>query len=295
MTDLSDRVSRFGLKPEPELLAESARGDGLHCVLKIELAGRPLVLKVYGRKRDRLRDFLRDVGHRVLIGKTGMTPLARRRTVRETLALWRAHGFDVPATVDAPLPATVPPNHLLCEFVPGRLLHLVIADRSVPLAEKSRLLATLAREWSRRHALALALREPRLIQSHAFLGHVIHVAAGTRKDGGDSGERLVTFDFEVAWARRAAIPRLISLELAQQFDSLTKWAPREQFESLLASFVRAYPERPRLERMPADVRSGRLPLLAPITRLGLALRERGPGRKRAMLAAFEQALRETRT
>ncbi len=293
-----ERVQLHGL--DGELLARSDRGDGRHLVVKVELAGRPAVIKLYGRKRDWLRDVLRDLGHRWIVGKTGMTAAARCRTERETLELWRRHGFDVPALVepavlDATLPADLPPLRLVCEYVVGRELSDQIADPGEPLVEKERLLALLAREWSRRHTLAIAITEPRLIQAHAMLAHVIHVAA---RDGVGDGvghgtvERLVTHDFEVAWAKRSAVARLVSLEIAQLLDSLARAVPQEQLAPLVAAFVRGYPERARLARVGPDVRRGRLPLLGLVTRLGLLVRERGPGRKVAVLAHLEAALRE---
>ena len=259
-----------------ELLARSARGDGKHLVLKVELGGRPAVVKLYGRKRDWLRDWLRDVGQRLLVGKSGMTPAARCRTERETLALWRAHGCDVPAALELPLPPEVPPLRLVSEWIDGQLLFVPIRDPRVALAEKQRLLARLAAEWGRRHELALRLREPRLIQAHAMLGHVLWVAAGASGPG--SAERLVTFDFEVTWARRAASPRRVAHELMQLLESIAAFAPLDQIGPLIAAFVAAYPER------------GWLPRCNAFARACLWLRERGPRRKQAVFRHLEGAL-----
>ncbi len=281
-----ERVTLHGL--DGEVLARSARGDGRHLVLKISLHGVPAVLKLYGRKRDWLKDTLRDIGHRWLLGKTGMTARARWTTERETLALWRRHGFDVPAELQLPLPAAVPPMRLLSVFVPGKPLYLAIEHETLPLAEKERLIAWLAADWGRRHTLALQLVEPRLVQSHAMLAHVFHVAPGA--EAPDSAERLVTFDFEVAWARRSALPRLVSLEIAQLFDSIARWAPVDHIGPLIAAFARGYPDRARLARVVEDVQRGRLPLFAWISRLGLQLRERGPRRKLAVLHHLQAAL-----
>jgi len=85
---------------------------------------------------------------------------------------------------------------------------------------------------------------------------------------------------------------LVNLEIAQCLDSLARRTPPEQLGPLVAALVRSYPDRAGLARLPRDVRNGRLPLLAPIARLGLWWRERGPGRKIAMLALLEQALRD---
>lgn len=281
-----ERLALHGV--EGEVLARSRRGDGRHVVLRVVVSNRDAVLKLYGRKRGWLKDTLRDVGHRWLLGKTGMSPEARWRTETETLELWRRHGFDVPASLDAALPPAMPPLRLLSEWLPGRPLYLPIEDPFLAVAEKERLLERLAAEWERRHALAIELREPRLIQSHAMLAHVFHVAAGAAGPG--SAERLVTLDFEVAWARSSAVPRLASLEIAQLLDSIARWAPLEQVGPLIAAFVRGYPARERLVRVLDDARRGRLPLFSWLQRLALALRERGPRRKRAVLGHLERAL-----
>lgn len=270
-----------------EVLARSARGDGRHCVLKVELGGAPAVLKLYGRKRDWLKDALRSLGQRLVVGKTGMAPATRCRVERETLAVWRRHGFDVPAELALPLPAEVPPLRLLLEWLPGELFHVSIHRADGPLADKVRRLERLARESGRRHAVALAEREPRLVQAHATLVHVMVVPA---LDGGAAPERLVTFDFEVAWARRSSIPRLIGLELMQLLESIAAFAPLDQIAPLIRAFVAAYPERETMVRLAAAIRRGRLPWFAWFNRIGLQLRERGPRRKQAVLHHLEQAL-----
>jgi len=285
----SERVRLFGL--EGELLASSPRGDGRHCVLRIEHDGRPLVVKLYGRKRDAFKDKLRDLGHRWIVGKTGMEPATRMRTERETIELWHRHGFAVPKIVDVELPAETPPLRLVYEFVQGKIALGWFASGQIELAEKIRRLEGLARGWSRRHDLAIELSEPRLVQAHATLDHVILVP-GNPGDGSsmDFQDLFVTFDFEVAWARSSVLPRLVSLELAQHLDSLVRRAPRWHVEALFDAFARAYPDRERLERLPDDVRRGRLPFVTLLTRAGLALREGGPGRKLEALALLERAL-----
>ena len=289
-----EHVTLHGL--DGEVLARSARGDGRHLVLKVAIAGTPAVLKLYGRKRDWLRDALRGLGQRWFVGKTGMSPTARCTTERETLALWRRHGFDVPAALDLPLPAAVPPQRLLLEWLEGELLHRPIARRDVPLAEKVALLERLAADWGRRHVVALREREPRLIQAHAMLSHVFRVpatgAATNLSTNAATALRLVTFDFEVAWARRSALPRLISLEIAQLLESVAAWGPLEQLPALIAAFVNAYPDRAVIERLAVDVRRGPLPPFAWIHGIALQLRERGPRRKRSVLRHVETALKE---
>lgn len=285
MSPDAPRSRIFGF--EAEVLAQSRRGDGRHRVLKIELGGRPVVLKLFGRKRSVLRERLRDLGQRFIVGKTGMAPSVRCRTERETIELWRRHGFDVPALLDVELPPEVPHPRLAFEFVEGGLVTRYLASREVFPQHKRTLIERLAREWSRRHALAIRLREPRLIQAHAFFGHLIR---SPREPG--RPPRIVTFDFEVGWARRGAVARLASLEIAQYLESLHRWVRPEEFEPLLESFVRAYPDRARLARVAPDARRGKVPWLAPLSALARRVRggDRGARRLPEILAQFERVL-----
>jgi hypothetical protein len=232
----------FGL--EAEVLAQSRRGDGRHLVLKVERAGAPFVLKLYGRKRDWLRDFLRDLGQRFVVGKSGMKPERRRATERASLELWRSHGFDVPRVLDdVALPSEVPPLRLVLEWVPGRPMNDVLADVGVGVEAKRRLLAGCAAEWTRRHEKAIALREPRLLHAHAYFGHVL--VSGGR--GGSAGEmpRLVSLDFEVAWTR-GDVERLVARELAGFLRSLSKRAPAAELPALRDALVDGYAPRDRI-------------------------------------------------
>ncbi len=252
----------FGL--DAEVLAHSERGDGRHWVLKVELDGRPLVVKLYGRKRDWLRDFLRDVGQRFLVGKSGMTPAARMQTERATLELWHRHGFRVPRVLDATLPAEVPKLRLVLESIEGGTVRDLLADPRVPLMEKRRVTAQCVSEWTRRHELALRLREPGLIQVHATFGHVLR-----------SGDALVTFDFEVAWRRRD-VERLVEIELLGFLGSFGPWVAADQLDLLLETVVAGYSPRDRLAAVARSWRGRRSPAdAAVLERLARALERAG--------------------
>ena len=233
-----DVVALFGA--DATLLAESRRGDGRHLVIRARAAGRFHVFKLFGRKRSVLRESLRDFGQRVLVGKTGVLAARRAQIERKVLTLWRHEGFDVPHLQEGvALPAGVHQPVVVMEFVSERHLDQLLADPEVAVAEKERLLARLGREWARRHARAKELNEPLLIQVHASLDHVIHYA------GHDSGrgERLVTFDFEVAWTRRHPIARLAAWELAREHASLRRCAPHAQYAALRAALDHGYSGR----------------------------------------------------
>ena len=103
------------------------------------------------------------------------------------------------------------------------------------------------------------------VEPHATIAHVLF---SPRADG---SERVVTFDFEVAWGPRHSVKRLVSLELAQNLDSLARRASPWHLEALIAAIVRAYPDRSRLERLPKDVRRGHPREGGPTARLPAAL------------------------
>lgn len=289
-TDAAGEAPRnrlFGI--DGTVLARSARGDGRHFVLRARLGGRDVVVKLYGRKRGAARDFVRGVGQQWIVGKSGMAPAARAATERAVLAAWRAAGFDVPALQgDVVLPAEVVQPAVVMEFVPGRTLQAVVGDPRLALSEKERLLTRVAAEWARRHAVAIGRRDGRLVQAHAGLGHILHRPA---TEG--ASERLVTFDFEVCWARGADIERLACLEFAQYFEGLGRHAPREQRDALAAAIVRGYAELPRLRRVAAEIRRGPVPALWPLARLGLVLRDRGPGGRVELIALLERLVGRT--
>jgi hypothetical protein len=215
------------------LLASGKRGDGRHFVVRARINGRDVVVKLYGRKRDVVRDLLRDVGQRLFAGKSGVRADRRAATEARVLALWRRAGFDVPELLEGVrLPAKIVQPSVVMEYVPGRTLDALVADASVALPDKQRIVTRLARELARRHARARELREPLLIQLHASLGHVLHVGAV-----GGSPERLVTFDFEVAFTRRRGFEANLRRELTHYRDSLAHSSPPAQRAELERAFA----------------------------------------------------------
>jgi tRNA A-37 threonylcarbamoyl transferase component Bud32 len=236
---------RGWLELDPTVLAVSPRGNGKHVVVKATLGGRPVVVKLYGRKRPWLHTILREIGVH-FVGRSSTLPGKRCAAERGVLELWRRHGFDVPEVLDVVLPSSEKRPHLVLEWVPGRDLRTLVADRSVALAEKKALLARFARGWSRRHDLALELREPRLIQVHPGFHHVLV-----------AGDRLVQFDFELTYTLPGAVPRLIQREIVGFLRTLRSSA-RESYDELLGEVTAAYGARERIEAAAATLARGRM-------------------------------------
>ncbi|HTO69220.1 MAG TPA: hypothetical protein VMR31_05110 [Myxococcota bacterium] len=262
---------------EGVLLARSERGDGLHQVVSIELDGRAVIVKVYGRKRPRLPTAVRAFGHRFLVGKTGLGAATRRATEARVLELWRANGFAVPAVLDVALPEPIAEPYLVLERIDGESF-----DRRLRSGAHGRELeaaaARFAGEWSRRHALAERRTAPELVHAHPSFAHVI-----------DRAGELVYFDFEYAYTDRRRVPELVDVEIAGFVASLQR-AAGERASRLLDVLVAHYPERERLERTAARGAVGRFRALEPLARLAPALRGRGPRKLRESVAALRAAL-----
>ena len=261
---------------EGVLLARSARGDGRHQVVSARIAGREVVLKLYGRKRPRLPTALREFGHRFLVGKTGLGAEQRRDTEARLLELWRAHGFAVPAVLALPLPEPIAEPFLVIERIEGQSADVRLRD--APEDQLAGPLARFAAEWSRRHALAEALAEPGLVHAHPGFAHLIERA----------GE-LVYLDFEYAYTDRRRVAQLVDVEIAGFVASLQRCAAARA-QRLLLRLVAGYPERERLERVAALGAAGRFRALERVARALPLLRGRGPRKLRESIAALGAAL-----
>jgi len=259
----------------PRRIDASARGSGWNSVWIILSGDRPLILKVYGRRRSRIRERLIDLSHR-FGGRTPYTAAARRQTEARCLHLWQSCGFDVPTLVTPPLdfPA-LPAPFLLQAFVPGPTLADALGDDAIPWADRRALWQRAVAAWGRRHEAALARREPALIQEHPGLDHLLV-----------SGPRLVTFDMEVAYTGRATVPDRIAAELCGLVRSLFKRLPPEPAAALLDDLVAAYPVRARLE----EIHPALFNHPAPLRRLGHRLDRRWL-RKPGALDKYEAARR----
>jgi tRNA A-37 threonylcarbamoyl transferase component Bud32 len=217
----------------PVVLAASPRGGGRHLVVRVTLGGRPVVVKLYARKRARLQAVLREIGVH-FVGRSSTLPSRRCAMERAVLELWRRHGFDAPEVLDLELPFAERRPYLVLEFVMGRDLRTMLADPAVPFAQKQDLLVRFGPLWGRRHDLALALREPRLIQVHPGFHHVLV-----------AGERLVHFDFELAYTNPRAIAGLVQREIVGFLRTL-RTSAADGYERLLAPLIDSYGARERI-------------------------------------------------
>jgi hypothetical protein len=252
---------------QAEIIDEGTGRGSRQAVLRFHTPQGPVVVKRFGLRRGRLRLVLKQIGHWTFAGKSPAGAAGRRRTEADCLALWARHGFDVFRRIrDADLPPIAEP-HLVLEFVEGRTLYDILQDPGVVEAEKEALLERFAPEWRRRHALALERSEPRLLHEHGSFRHV-WVA----------GERLITFDLEIAWQRRRLTAYLVGREIAAFLRSLGRASGPDRFETRLARLVAAYGDPRSLRESVRRVRRSRDPIRRLAFRLERLLDRRDPYR-----------------
>ncbi|MFQ5698843.1 MAG: hypothetical protein ACE5IL_11235 [Myxococcota bacterium] len=233
--------------PADGLITASPRGGNRHALFRIRRDGRSLIVKVYGPKRGALRDAVRGLGHRWISRKTGVRPATRQRTERDLLELWSSCGLRVPRVIDLRLPEleSDPRPYLVLEDVGGRSVRDTLAR---PGADPSRIevgLEVFASGCARRHGLAAARHEPRLIHTHPGFTHVL--------EGPEPRAEWVMIDFEHAFRPGAVLDRLIDWELGRWLRELAR-PGGVRAERLRAAFAAGYSDRDRLRALGAGSR-----------------------------------------
>jgi hypothetical protein len=199
---------------------------------RVETPDGPALQKLYASKAGALRDAWRGALSFVIRGATGASPGARLRTERETLALWREAGIDVPADWTARFPGLAGERVLLLEWIEGKPLDRVLASGGLDRPARDALLRRFAESWGRRQRLAAERDDARFVQFHAGLMHVLV-----------AGERLVAIDLEQAYLRGRAVAPRLAREVGAIAKSLSKCGDAATFRSDLAALVAAHPDR----------------------------------------------------
>jgi hypothetical protein len=260
-----------------EILDRSLGGDGHQKILKVELEGGPVVVKLYGRKQGVLQAILRDIGSRA-IGKTSLRQRTRCATERAVLQLWSEHDLGVPELLPNRFQELDPQPYLVLEFIDGPSIWNILNDGDWSFEKEADLLRRFAIEWARRHELARQQREPRFIQLRAGLHHILV-----------SGERQAAFDFEMCYTRRHPIDRLISLEILGYLRTLQA-ATGDNFERYLECVVQSYGNPAPFRRVREDAASGVAPWLKPLSRWQMRIRRRKATSKLRVLDSLERVL-----
>ncbi len=229
MNDIKHAIKSIDLS-NAQILNISRRGDGRHQVLKVVHDEKFVVLKCYGLKRTRLKVLFRQLGSLFLVRKSSITTKARHDTELDVLSLWKREGFDVPEVYPLQkLPQDIP-YCIAMEYIPSPTVAELLQDDQKSLAFKKEVIARYARIWGKRHARALELGEPRLLQENPTLSHVFV-----------SRDRLVHFDFEIVFTRKKDLKRLVRREIVGILRSMSK-ASGDSFSPLLDTLLDAYPD-----------------------------------------------------
>jgi hypothetical protein len=93
------------------------------------------------------------------------------------------------------------------------------------------------KEWSRRHDLAIAEQEPRLVHENGDLGHVMVL-----------DDDFLWFDFEMVYRFPSAVREYVSHEIIQYIWQANKSLPLNLRGRFLDETVSGYPDQERLLR-----------------------------------------------
>ncbi len=225
----SQAAPRWQLPAGAQLLDEPGPKGG-NILLRLGDA----VLKLYRSRGNAWYEALRSVLVRIFERKRGITPWARHRTERRSLALWEREGFEVPRRLQRPLPRGLAPPGLWLEFCPGPTLSQLLEEQE---HERVRLAEELGRRLQPRHRRALALREPLLLMEHATTNHIFI-----------DGDRWVSFDLENGYCPGFPVLDGLVYELSSFLRALAK-RTGDQADAALRAFVRGYNDPLLLEQV----------------------------------------------
>ena len=173
-------------------------------------------------------------------------PKTRRRVERECLELWSRHGFrvfDWYDDVEVIAPDCPPGGYLLCGYVDAPTLEDHLLDASLPLEQRFATYRRFLKEWCRRHDIASAEREPRLMHENGDFGHVMLV-----------GDEFLWFDLEMVYRSRSRVDEYLGHEIIQYLWYLSRKSSPEVRDRLLPGDRRALSEpraaRRRARRLP---------------------------------------------
>lgn len=273
--------------PESTGAAETLRFDDLRPYLllqngnylyKVPFRGGWAVLKVYYGSRGTLGNLYKSAEN-LLTGQTSYMPRTRLRVERECLDVWRAHGFRVYGTYDdvrVEAPGCPHGGYTLFEYRTGPKLNEYLRTTSIPEEERFDTWRRFLAEWARRHELAIALREPRLVHENGDGKHVMIFDDGFH-----------WFDFEMVWRSREHTPEHVSHEIIQYLWNISKSIPADMRERLFDETVKTYPSAERLR----DAANSFLAHPRPLPRLGRTLEQRFRSRARKPGSKYEIARR----
>jgi len=188
------------------------------------------VLKVYYGTRSRWR-YIGGTISNFFEGQTSFMPRARMRNEKQCLKIWREAGFRVFETYEDVLVKGLPPGgYLLFEYVEALKFTDYFGDAAVALDARLETYRRFLKEWHRRHQLAVAAREPRLVHENGDLKHVLM-----------ADDQFLFFDFEMAYRSRRRVREFVTREILAYLKSLGKIVGPELFAVFLKETIAHYP------------------------------------------------------
>ncbi|MHC4942716.1 MAG: hypothetical protein ACYTG7_06815 [Planctomycetota bacterium] len=233
MPDASSEVLRFD-DLSPYLLLKN--GNYLY---KVPFRDGWAVLKVYFGDRNLFQYVSKTLGNVLVNNQTSFMPLARWRTEKECMKLWRQAGFRVfDIYEDVRVEGCVPEQGwTLFEYVDRpRFVHY-FADEGVPLDERLAMWERFLPVWHRRHAMAIDQREPRLVHENGDLKHVMIMEDCD----------FLFFDFEMCYRAPRRTREFVAREILAYLKSLGKCVGAGHWETFLKVTADQYPDRELLD------------------------------------------------
>jgi hypothetical protein len=252
---------RMAPAPAPAREVERLRFDDLQQYLllkngnylyKVPFRGGFAVLKVYLGSRSWLQYAVKTCGNVLVCNQTSFMPRARLKTELDSIRLWRDAGFRVFGVhEDAVVEGIDPALHALFEYVPRKKLVDLLGDPALPLDERLGIWRGWLPVWHRRHQLAIARREPRLVHENGDLKHVMPMEDGD----------YLSFDFEMVFRSHRRVKEFVAREILAFLKSLGKTVGPADFDAFMGETVRHYPDHELLRYTHAFAFANPNPLL----------------------------------
>ena len=197
------------------------------------------VIKVYIGSRGRWGRLTKSIANVWLYGQSSYFVHTRLRIECECMQLWQQHGFrtfQLYDHVQVDAPGCPKGAYLVMEYVARPKLFEMLCDETQPTEHRFEVYRRFLREWSRRHALAISLREPRLVHENGDGKHVMIMEDGS----------FLWFDFEMIYRSRRHTNRHVSHEIMQYIWQMLRNVPADIQATFLEETVAHYPEPGRL-------------------------------------------------
>lgn len=224
-TDVHERVRLDDLE-------KSHMAGAGNYLYKVEVAGRPMVLKIYNGTRSWLLYVKKTFGNVVLTGRSSHMPQARCRMELACIDAWERAGFRCFGRYpNVELEGLPRDGYMAYEYVPGRHFRDYFQDKQIPLEERMAMWRRWLPEWNRRHQAAIDTGDSKLIHENGDVKHVmIHE------------DEFVYFDFEMIYTS-SDIRMLVGREILAYMRSVGRFFGHEMYVEMMNALVDVYPDK----------------------------------------------------